>query len=191
MPTRLTLICHGATAATRDARFPRDEPLEPKEAARAAALAGGLRRADLVLTGPAQAARQTAAEFAPEAVVEAALRDCDYGDWSGRSIAEIHAEDPDGLAAWLTEPDAAPHGGESIEALCARISVWLDACRARGGHIVAITHNTVIRAALLAVLDAPLASFWRIDIEPLGLLDLRSDGTRWSLRASAAAARNP
>ncbi|KGM30735.1 histidine phosphatase, partial [Inquilinus limosus MP06] len=38
MPTRLTLICHGATAATRSGAFPADEPLEDRALLRAAAL---------------------------------------------------------------------------------------------------------------------------------------------------------
>lgn len=191
MPTRLTLICHGATDANRSARFPLDEPLDANEAGRAAALAATLRRADAVLTGPSLRARQTAAAFSPEAGVEAALDECRYGWWAGRTLAEVHADDPDAVAYWLAEPDAAPHGGESIADLCERVSTWLAACRDRSGHIIVVTHASVIRAAMLAVLDAPLASFWRIDIEPLGLVDLRSDGGRWSFRASPGSLTAP
>jgi broad specificity phosphatase PhoE len=61
MPTRLTLICDGATAATRVAAFPRDEPLEDRALSRAAVLGHGLRRADRALTSLALRARQTAA----------------------------------------------------------------------------------------------------------------------------------
>ena len=46
-----------------------------------------------------------------------------------------------------------------------------------------MTHAAVIRAAVLIVLDAPASAFWRIDVEPLSLTDLRFDGRRWALRA--------
>jgi broad specificity phosphatase PhoE len=61
MPTRLTLTCDGATAATRVAAFPLDEPLEDRAPSRAAVLGQALRRADRALTSPALRARQTAA----------------------------------------------------------------------------------------------------------------------------------
>ena len=185
MPARLTLVCHGATAATRAARFPLDEPLEESAAAGTASLAAKLRHGDFVLTSPALRARQTAAAFSPDAVVDPALSDCDYGHWSGRAIAEVQAEDPDGIAAWLADTSAAPHGGESIAQLCRRATGWMDSRRAKNGHTIVITHAAFIRAAILSALVAPTSSFWRIDIEPLGKVDLRSDGTRWSLRAAA------
>ncbi|MGC4853528.1 histidine phosphatase family protein [Micromonospora sp. DT4] len=47
-------------------------------------------------------------------VVEAALADCDYGEWTGRALQEIAATRPDALREWLTAPDAAPHGGEAV-----------------------------------------------------------------------------
>ena len=46
MTARLILICHGSTGAVRDAAFPADEPLDDKGAARVAALAGHLPKAD-------------------------------------------------------------------------------------------------------------------------------------------------
>jgi hypothetical protein len=41
---RLVLVTHAATAATRTAAFPRDEPPEPAGLAAAAAAAGGVGR---------------------------------------------------------------------------------------------------------------------------------------------------
>jgi broad specificity phosphatase PhoE len=183
MPTRLTLICHGATAATRSAAFPLDEPIEARAVEQAAALRDRLRRPDRVWTSPALRARQTAAALAFDAIPDPLLRDCDYGRWSGRHLREIQTEEPELIAAWLSDMNAAPHGGESIAALLRRVATWLDQHKDDGGHGIAITHAAVIRAAFLHAIAAPVASFPHIDIGPLSLIDLRSDGTRWTWRA--------
>ncbi len=94
------------------------------------------------------------------------------------SLAEIA---PDDLAAWLTDPHYAGHGGESVAALLARIEAFL-AARLAAGNVVAVTHGAVLRAVLVAVLGAPPSAFWRIDAPPLTMLTLSSDGRRWALR---------
>jgi broad specificity phosphatase PhoE len=62
------------------------------------------------------------------------------------------------------------------------VSDWLADRLRDDGHTVAVTHAAVIRAAVIGVLDAPPQSFWRIDVEPLSRVDLRSDKRRWVLR---------
>ena len=84
MTTRLTLICHVATVATRAAAFPLDEPIEARGRELAAKAAAHLPRADRVWTSPALRARQTAAALGLEAIAEPALRDCDHARWAGR-----------------------------------------------------------------------------------------------------------
>jgi broad specificity phosphatase PhoE len=184
MPLRLSMICHGQTGATKAAAFALDEPIEAGRLLKLAPFRGALRRADDIRTSPALRARQTAAALALHATVDPELRDCDQGRWAGRTLAEVEREEPDGIAAWLCDPDAAPHGGESLSRFYGRIADWMDRRETEKGHVIAITHPGVVRAAILKVLDAPLQSFWRIDIEPLSLTDLRHDGYRWVLRAS-------
>ncbi|WP_395683104.1 histidine phosphatase family protein [Inquilinus sp.] len=185
MPTRLTLICHGATAATRSGAFPADEPLEERALARTTELRPVIRRADRAWTSPALRARQTAAALGLDAVDEAALRDVDAGRWAGRRLEEVQAAEPQGVIAWLSDPDAAPHGGEALSALLTRVEAWLDARAGDGGPGIAVTHAAVIRAAILQALEAPASSFWRIDIAPLSVTELSHDGRRWAWRASS------
>lgn len=182
MPGRLTLICHGSTKATRASAFPRDEPLEDGGAERVQELSPALRRWDRAVTSPALAARQTADALSLDAGMHPALRDCDYGHWGGRRLSDVQAAHPAELAAWLSDPAAAPHGGESLLALMRRVSDWLADRLHDDGHTIAVTHAAVVRAAVVGVLGAPPQSFWRVDIEPLGLLNLRSDKRRWALR---------
>ncbi|HLH90456.1 MAG TPA: histidine phosphatase family protein [Xanthobacteraceae bacterium] len=184
MNRRLTLICHAATTATRAAAFPADEGIEPAAQALAAALAPRLGRVDRAWVSPARAARETAAALGLDAAPEPALRDCDVGRWTGRRLTDVQAEDAPGVAAWLADAEAAPHGGEPRTAVFARVAGWLAARVTERGHVVAVTHASVMRAAVLAVLDAPASAFWRIDVPPLAIIALGSDGRRWNLRAA-------
>jgi broad specificity phosphatase PhoE len=185
MSRRLTLICHAATAATRAAAFPADEGIEPAGAALAAALVPRIGRVDRAWASPAPAAQQTAAALGLHGQEAFALRDLAFGRWAGRRLADIAAEDPQGVAAWLANAGAAPHGGEPLAAVLGRVAAWLDACVAERGHVVAVTHAAVMRAAVVTVLGAPPAAFWRIDVAPLAIIELGSDGRRWNLRADA------
>ncbi|HLZ66114.1 MAG TPA: histidine phosphatase family protein [Aliidongia sp.] len=181
MTMRLTLLCAAPPAGVRPGTFPDDEPADP--AARVPD-PGHFAR---LLAAPERRARATAAVLGTGALVEPTLRDCDYGAWRGRSLAEIGAADPAGAAAWLADPTAAPHGGESLQTLLDRVGGWLDHFDA-DGHTLAVTHPAVVRAAIVHVLAAPAAAFWRIDVEPLSLTDLRRHAGRWTLRSVGLAA---
>ncbi len=182
MAGRLTLICCGSTNANRRGAFPRDEPLEPAAFAQAQKLAGKLPRADRIWHGPGLRAAQTAAALGLNGRAAASLRDQDFGSWAGRRLAEL---DPAELAAWVSDPAAAPHGGESPDDLRRRVSGFLEENLDLSGHTLAITHASVIRAAVCEVLGAQASAFWRVDVEPLSLTRLTSDGRRWALRIAA------
>jgi broad specificity phosphatase PhoE len=136
-----------------------------------------------VLTSPARAARETAAALGFDAEVEMALSDCDYGRWRGLASKDVAEREPDEFAAWLGDTAAAPHGGESVAAVIERIGVWLTQSLAREGATLAVTHASVVRAAILNALGAGPSSFARIDVAPLSLARLSGHGQRWNLVA--------
>jgi broad specificity phosphatase PhoE len=182
MATRLSLVCHAALVLRPEIRFPGDEPADPQALAAASAIVPSLGRFARLCTAPELRARQTAEAIGAAAIVVPVLCDCDYGSWRDRSLDEVGAGDPAGTASWLADPAAAPHGGESILDLLHRVSSWLES-GVEAGHTVAVTHPAVIRAAIVHALGAPPAAFWRIDVEPLALADLRRNAGRWTLRA--------
>ncbi|MDE1150174.1 MAG: histidine phosphatase family protein [Azospirillaceae bacterium] len=191
MTLRLTLLAHAPTRAQRDAVFPQaDEPAEAAGLARMADLADRAplwRKAARLWTAPETRARQTAAPLSRtlslEAGIDPVLRDLDAGNWRGQSLSAVGAVDPAGLAAWLTDPTAEPHGGESIARLLQRVGGWMDGLIDAEGHVVAVTHAAPIRAAVLHALGTGADAFWRLDIVPLSLTDLRWNG-RWTVRAT-------
>ena len=197
---RVVLLCHGATSAVRTAAFAGDEPLEPAARAQVAALAGSLPRADLLRRAPSTRCRQTAEVLGLDAAADDRLAGCDFGAWTGRTLDEVVATDPDGVTAWLTDPAARPHGGESLTALLRRVGHWLDgadttaadttaadttAAAASGPAraLLALADPTVIRAAIVHALDARPRSIWRIDVAPLSRTVLVGSPGRWSLRS--------
>jgi broad specificity phosphatase PhoE len=185
MTARLDLVAHGASAATRAARFPDDEGLEASAVGALQALSGRIRPYVHVLTAPARAARETAAALGFDAKVEMALRDCDYGRWRGLASKDVAEREPDGFAAWLGDPAATAHGGESFADLIERIGAWLAQSLARESTTLAVTHASVVRAAIVNALGAGSSAVARIDVAPLSLARLSGHAGRWNLVALA------
>lgn len=177
---RLTLICHAATAATRCARFPQDEPLDARGLRDMAALTATW-PPDRCWCSPARRAVDTAEALSLPARPEPLLRDCDFGEWAGCGLAKVEADAGEAFGRWLADPDATPPGGESLTHLHRRVVKWLDAQRDQPGRTVAVTHSAVIRIAIVHALEAGLRSFWRVDIAPLSVTTLVGGGGRWNL----------
>ncbi len=114
------------------------------------------------------------------------LRGCDFGAWTGRALVEVSSQDPTGLDAWLRDPYAAPHGGESLAELITRVGQVLDDHQWPDGRTVAVVTSLVARALLVHALGAAPEVIFRIDIGPLGRgLISRSDHA-WRLQQLTA-----
>ncbi|MFQ6347497.1 histidine phosphatase family protein [Pseudomonas sp. R11F] len=179
--TRLTLICHASTQALKRGRFARDEPVDMDWQQAALSLAGRFKRAPRVVCGPELRTWQTARMFAEQPQVDPCLREYDFGRWQGQPLETIQQSEPQALQDWLGDSNAAPHGGESVTQLCERVGHWLHNLEQTPGHVLAVTHPFVIRAALLQVMQCAPAAFGAIDVEPLSSTELRFNG-RWRLR---------
>ncbi len=182
MPTsHLTLICHALTEAQRQGRFARpDEDLvRPLPSPPPLQLRPGSR----LLLAPEIRARLTAALWPVlsglPTRVDPDLRDADAGCWQGRSLRDLEQSEPASLRQWLGDPDASPHGGESLTALRHRMAGWLSAQRDRGPTVV-MTHPAVIRALAAHVLGLAPDHSDRLDIAPLACLQL-SHYRHWRL----------
>ncbi|OBF05472.1 histidine phosphatase [Mycobacterium sp. ACS4054] len=170
---RLTMVSHAMTDAMAAGRFPLDEPLS--DVGRGQVKKVG-RKPKKHLAAPERRTRETAELLGLDAGVEPRLADIDCGTWRGQAWGAI---DPRDLQAWLTDPDRAPHGGESIVDLIERVAGWL---KSVSQPTVAVTHPAVIRVAILLALAAPPKSFWRIDIAPVSHTVMHLRDGRWTLR---------
>ncbi|WP_371631313.1 histidine phosphatase family protein [Streptomyces sp. NBC_00341] len=196
MTVRVMLISPAMNAALREARFVGDAPLDASGLRQARSAAGVVPAADRCLRGPSLRCAATADALGLRSDPEPALRDWEMGRWSGARLTEVSADEPDGVAAWLTDPSAAPHGGESLLELCARVGAWVDSPHGRqhgshgsggsrggdDGRVLAVAEPAVIRAATVHALDLPPQAFWRLDVAPLTVTELSGRAGRWNLR---------
>ena len=92
---------------------------------------------------------------------EALLKEMDWGEWEGRTLASLRAElgQPmrDNEARGL---DFRPQGGESPRDVCQRLQRWLVTLPSDQERRVVVTHKGVMRAALSLATGWPmLATF--------------------------------
>lgn len=182
---RVVLIRHAGTAATRHARFPADEDLAPAGTIAARNLPTRVPHFAAAACSDTLRARRTAAAAGWPVTVDDRLAPLDVGRWAGHDLQHIGARDPGGLARWMTDPAARPHDGETVLELITRVrgllQEWHDPSAA---DRVAVTHGSVIRAAVVVALDAPAAAFWRIEAAPASATELHTRGPGWVLFAA-------
>lgn len=170
---RVILVREATTRGTRRACFAPEDPLDGGGRRDAQALRGALPSHAAAFAAPCLAAFQTAslAGCAPVRI-EPALADCAYGRWSGRALADVGREEPGGVEVWRSDPDATPHGGESLRAVIERVARWLEEQAGCDGCVVAVASAAVVRAAVVSALRAPAEALSRIDVAPASVTEL-------------------
>ncbi|MFB6641792.1 histidine phosphatase family protein [Streptomyces chartreusis] len=193
MSLRVTFVAAARSSSLLAERFQDDRPLDQAGWDEVQSVAYGLlplAAAELRYCSPTPRSRATgdALGFAP--LVQLALRDCDMGRWQGLTLGEAMAREPDAVDAWLADPRATPHGGESLLGFIGRVGGWLDTRPVDDGdRIVAVAEPSVIRAALVYALKAPPSTYWNIDVRPLSATTVTGRAGRWNLRFDAGASQ--
>ncbi|UXY17599.1 histidine phosphatase family protein [Streptomyces cynarae] len=182
MTIRLILVTPALGPVAPQVPIDGDVPLDARARQQARDARGVLPPADRYLCAPSRRCTQTAEAFGLEALTEPALRDLELDSWKGRSLDELAATEPEALAAWTTDPTAAPHGGEAVTDLCRRVADWLDGLPDDTGRLLAVADQSVARAAVVHALMTPAQAFWRIDVPPLTCVQLTGRSGRWNLR---------
>jgi broad specificity phosphatase PhoE len=180
MTVRVMFISPAIGAALRGARFEDGEPLDAVGRSRAEAAAGSVRADGAVLVSPTARCRETAEALGLTTTGAPGPAGWSMGRWRGRTLDEVAGAEPEALGRWLADPDAAPHGGESLTALCARTADWLTALPE--GQVLAVAEPELVRAAVVHALAVPAQAFWRIDVPPLTATELTGRAGRWNLR---------
>ena len=162
---------------------------------RIAGVAGRLPEKPVWLSSPLRRARQTmdslliacAAVGAPVGV-ERDIAEQDFGDWQGKTYAELERTAADDYARfWAAPGTARPPGGESFADLMMRVTRAVE--RRSEQHtdadIIAVGHGGSIRAAVAQALGLGPARALALQIDPLSLtrLDRIADrnGVQWSI----------
>ena len=151
----LVAVRHGETSWSRSGRHTGWSDVElTAEGRHQAALAGTrLRRRAfaLVLTSTLVRARETCelAGLGAGAEPDPDLREWDYGDYDGRTRAEILRERP----GWWLWTDGCPNG-EDATAVAARADRVIARCRRADGPVAIFAHGHLLRVLAARWLDA-------------------------------------
>ncbi|GAC1325577.1 MAG: histidine phosphatase family protein [Myxococcales bacterium] len=150
---------HGETDANAEARVQGflDPPLNERGRSQAAALAAKARTLGLraLYTSHLLRARETAAivgeAIGVAPVVDERFAESSRGNWEGRLIAEIEAEDRSAWAAYMAAgPGFRFPGGESLGEHAARVEAALATVRSRPLPALVVCHGGTVRVALAA-----------------------------------------
>jgi broad specificity phosphatase PhoE len=150
------LIRHGETEWSRSGAHTGRTDIPLTEAGRENALAVGRwlagRQFSLVLTSPLSRARDTCrlAGYGDAAQADANLAEWNYGDYEGRTTADIRKEAPD----WSLWRDGVPNG-ESIEEVSTRAGTVLARALQADGDVALFAHGHILRILTARWLDLP------------------------------------
>jgi broad specificity phosphatase PhoE len=158
MPGELWLVRHGETEWSRSGAHTgrTDLPLTGAGREEAAAIARRLagKRFALVLTSPLQRALETCrlAGYGDVAHIEPNLREWDYGDYEGRTTADIRKDVPD-WNLWI----AGFPNGETIDQVAARARAVIDRALRADGDVALFAHGHILRILTACGLAMPPA----------------------------------
>ena len=156
MLSNIWLIRHGETEWSRSGAHTgrTDIPLTDagRENARAVGRALAGHQFSMVLVSPLARARETCrlAGFGEAAQVDPNLSEWNYGDYEGRTTAEIRAQRPD----WFLWKDGVPNG-ESIAQVGARADAVLMRVEPLAGDVALFAHGHILRILTARWLGLP------------------------------------
>ncbi len=90
-----------------------------------------------------------------------------HGTWEGRYRDELAANDPERYRAWREDPaHVAFDGGETLADVAARWHDFVQAeLREEKRDVLVVTHDAVVRCALVAASGRTLDDFWNVRVE--------------------------
>ena len=161
------LVRHGETAWSITGQHTGRTDLALTSRGEEQARALGLRLKDLkfdhVLSSPLQRALRTCelAGNIGRAMLDRDLLEWDYGQYEGRTLAEIHRELPE----WELFRDGCP-GGESVAQITERIDGVVSRLRALEGNVLIFSSGHVLRVLAARWIDGSAALGRRLVLDP-------------------------
>jgi broad specificity phosphatase PhoE len=176
MRSQIVLVRHGETAWSVTGRHTGRTDIELTEHGeqQARGLAEILRKMEFthVLTSPLQRARRTCelAGLGAAARVDPNLVEWDYGEYEGRTLAEIRAQRP----GWRVYRDGCP-GGEPPEQVSRRADLVVADLRQLEGAVAVFSHGHFLRALAVRWIALPIGEGQHLNLETASLSILAYD----------------
>jgi broad specificity phosphatase PhoE len=156
--SEIYLARHGQTAYNAEPRFQGHLPVPLDETGRAQAAELAQRAVPygftILYASPLERALETArvvgARIGVEPRLDARLAETDCGDWTGRAMAEVQADDPERFQAWVDgDPDFRFPGGESFTEQKERVVAAIADIRQQPERpALVVSHRHTMRFAL-------------------------------------------
>jgi alpha-ribazole phosphatase len=180
---KLILVRHGETDWVNEGKYQGATDVSLNERgfkqAKKVALAIKKEKPFAIYCSKLKRVRQTAKSIATtcrkKLAVDARLNEISFGVWEGFSFREIKGWYPEAVYNWYHTTWAShPTGGESLESLKKRISLFMRELKKKykgrqGGTCVLVTHGGPIRMILLELLKIPVSLFWTIRVDPASI----------------------
>jgi probable phosphoglycerate mutase len=176
MPHTIYLLRHGDTEWSPFRRLAGRIDLDLTAAGEATARAVGARlasaRFDRVWMSPQRRARRTAelAGFGGVAIADPRLVEMDFGQYEGKTTAEVRAERP----GWTALREGCP-SGETGADMATRLSPVVDDLRKLEGTTLLVAHSVVIRVMTALWVGQPPGFGRNLMVAPGGLAILDFD----------------
>lgn len=186
--TRAILIRHGQTVWNKGDRFRGQIDLDLDDVglmqAQAIASRVGHWPVSHLFSSPLKRAWQTAQAVADLMGLQTqqldGLNDINYGQWQGRTPAEVAAEQPALYHQWRTQPNLVifPEG-ESLDQIRIRATTALEDLLAKypGETMVVVSHKVVCKLLVLHVLGLDTSHFWNVEQDngAINILEVRNN----------------
>lgn len=171
MPTLVDLIRHGEPVGGRKYRGQIDDPLSDKGWQQMREAVADHRPWQQILTSPLLRCREFAEEVAQRHRLalhsDPRWMELGFGEWEGKTAAELRAVDPDILQRFWQDPIThRPAGAEPLAEFHARIGeAWQDLLtQFADQHTLVVCHAGVIRMSVLYLLGMPLQHLFRVQV---------------------------
>jgi probable phosphoglycerate mutase len=192
--TRIVLVRHGETiwhaenryAGVSDISLTLDGLKQAEMLGRWAANAGLSGIWVSPLTRAITTVEPTAQATKLEPKIDARLREIDFGQAEGKTLAELETEFPGEVRAFKSDPVAHPFpGGENPWDTALRaVDCFRDIAQVHPGQrVLVVAHNTLLRLALCQILEIPLRTYRTVfpSIRSCALTEIQIAGGETSL----------
>jgi broad specificity phosphatase PhoE len=110
------------------------------------------------------------------------LTEIAHGTWEGRYRDELARNDPTRYRAWREDPaHVSFDGGESLTDVLSRWRAVAVDLASRADDILVVTHDAVVRCALVDLQALGLRDFWNVSVENAAFAIVDNDGTELRL----------
>ena len=162
----IDLLRHGALQGGIKYRGSMDDPLTPQGLEAMEQVWGKVAHdVTKIISSPlsrcALPAQAWAKRSGIECLLEPSIQELHYGDWEGKTAAEISQSTPELLKQWRANPSGmTPPNGESMQAFAQRTRTFLQALidQYDDEHLLLVTHSGTARILIAHALQAPIVS---------------------------------